>query len=267
MAKSQYVKEPSGVYEVDGLDAISAPTLDDYIRAVSAYVVNSSNLSKNQSKAAQVRLSAALGRALAAELKPLLPATTQIVGGVEREVSGALRSVKADVVDLNPADGVRLAIELKPINLAVGRAIWNRFGDIRTFGVNLHLKFPFSVVGGVLTIPLWEWAKANKAQEPDGQLDPEEEEAEEVAEVRRAPAGTKRKKPTDHLIARAIDRFIRAGQRKSEGEAPHLLEGVAIVVYDPDSGEISPDYPPLGSPLRWENFIKSLAETYRARFE
>ena len=266
MAKKGYVREPSGVYEVDGLESIPTPTLDDYIRAVSSYVVKSVELNGNQSKAAQVRLSAALGRALAAELKSRLPKSSAIVGGVEKEVSGALRSSRADVVDLNPADGVRLAIELKPINLAVGRAIWNRFGDIRTFGVNLHLKFPFAVVGGVLTIPVWEWAKTGKAGEFADTEDSIDEESKAV-DALKSSAGIKRKKPTDHLIRRAIDRFVRAGQRRSEGEAPHLLEGVAIVVYDPDTKQVSQTLPPQDSPLRWENFIIALAENYQARFE
>jgi len=45
-------------------------------------------------------------------------------------------------------DGLRLAVEIKPVNLAVGRALWNRCGDILAFAVNLYLKFPFAVVRG-----------------------------------------------------------------------------------------------------------------------
>ena len=74
----------------------------------------------------------------------------------ERDVSGALRTAKADVSEMHHLDGLRLAIELKPVNLAVGRAIWNRFGDIRITAASLHLKFPFAVVGGVLTFPTYE---------------------------------------------------------------------------------------------------------------
>lgn len=58
--------------------------------------------------------------------------------------------------EVHELDGLRLAVELKPINLAVGRAIWNRFGDIRTSAVNVHLRFPFAVVGGVLVVPTFE---------------------------------------------------------------------------------------------------------------
>jgi hypothetical protein len=96
-----------------------------------------------------------LGQALADELRERLPQFRHGIVG-ESKVSGALRSVNADVSEIHPIDGLRLAIELKPVNLAVGRAIWNRFGDIRTFAVNLHLKFPFCVVGGVLVLPTYE---------------------------------------------------------------------------------------------------------------
>lgn len=132
-------------------------------------------------------------------------------------------------------DGLRLAIEIKPINLAVGRAIWNRFGDIRTFAVNLHLKFPFAVVGGVLVIPTYEMSGGKK-------------------------------KDTTHLIDRAVDRLSRAGGRQTEGGAPHLLEGVGVVVYDPAKGKLDPTTPPVGSGLRWDEFVADLATAYNARF-
>ncbi|MCH7810500.1 MAG: hypothetical protein IH863_07965, partial [Chloroflexi bacterium] len=149
-------------------------------------------------------------------------------------VSGALRIAKADVSELHDLDGLRLAVEIKPVNLAVGRAIWNRFGDIRMFAVNLHLKFPFAVLGGVLAIPTWEGSE---------------------------------RKSTLSLIERLTDRLSRAGGRRTDGNAAHLLEAIGVVVYDPDTASMSPDIPKRGSGLRWEEFIESMAETYEARFE
>ena len=43
------------------------------------------------------------------------------------------------------------------MHLAVGRAFWNRFSDIRMVAVNLHLKFPVSVVGGLASVPTVEF--------------------------------------------------------------------------------------------------------------
>jgi hypothetical protein len=203
------------------------------------YVRRAPELTPSQKKAAQIRLSFGLGKALLRQLEARLRLTGARAG--EHVVSGALRTVNADVSQQHELDGLRLAVEIKPVNLAVGRAIWNRFGDIRTFAVNLHLKFPFAVIGGVLAIPTWEVAKTKKG-------------------------GTTRK-PTTHLIQRAVRRLIRAGGRKTEGDAAHLLEGIAVVVYDPETAELHPTLPAAGSGLRWDEFIETLAAAYESRFE
>ena len=166
-----------------------------------------------------------------------------------------------------------MAVELKPINLAVGRAIWNRFGDIRTFAVNIHLKFPFAVVGGVLVIPTYEDTGTKAA------IEAEEKEIAETEDTDHSDSETSKsgtpeivstpvsRKSTIHLIERAIERLIRAGGRKSEAEAAHLLEGIAVLVYDPDTATILSDLPKAGSGLRWKEFTHDLMTTYRARFE
>ena len=147
--------------------------------------------------------------------------------------------MKADVSEITETDGLKLAVEIKPVHLAVGRAVWNRFGDIRTFAVNIHLKFPFAVVGGILTLPTTERVRSGRDE------------------------GWK---PTTHLIERAIGRFQRAGGRRTEGDASHLLEGIGVVAFDRESGEVDPDLPAVGSGLRWQAFIDHMAETYEARF-
>ena len=225
---------PVGLPLVDRLDSLTSVTLDDYVRAVSEYVTSSDTLTAGNKKAAQIRLSAALGKALLVELRLRIPNLAGYAG--ERNVAGALRTVQSDVSEFHPLDGLRLAIEIKPINLAIGRALWNRFGDIRTFAVNLHLKFPFAVVGGVLTAPVVDRAKGGR-----------------VVDVR-------------HLLDRAVHRLVRAGGRRNEGEAPHLLEGVALVAYDPRTGQLDPSLPAPGSGLRWSEFVTALAQSYDARF-
>lgn len=226
-----------GLASVDRLYSLEPCGLDDYLSAASEYIRAGATLTDGQKKAAQIRLSAALGRALLRELRQHLPMTHATAG--EHDVSGALRIARADVCELHPLDGLRLAVEIKPVNLAVGRAIWNRFGDIRTFAVNLHLKFPFAVVGGVLAIPTYEEARGKDSK----------------------PRSTLR------LIQRAIARLIRAGGRRTEGDAPHLLEGIAVIVYDPDTGGLHPDLPPPGRGLRWDEFVAALVAAYEARFE
>ena len=170
------------------------------------------------STAGQIRLSNALARCLADELSAHLPQLHDRLVTQEQKVAGGLRTANADVSESHRLDGLRLAVELKPINLAVGRAIWNRFGDIRTFAVNIHLKFPFAVVGGVLVIPTYEetGTKAALRAEKQEQLAETEdgasnEDATQNATTQTAPPAseTPLRKTTIHLIERAIERLIR----------------------------------------------------------
>lgn len=271
---------PTGVFEIDRLATLSPCTIQDYVAGVSAYVRQSSTLPPGPKKAGQIRLSNALARALADELAGSLPQLKGRLVTDEQMVAGGLRTVNADVSEAHRLDGLRLAVELKPINLAVGRAIWNRFGDIRTFAVNIHLKFPFAVVGGVLVIPTYEETgtkAAKKAEqleesgrediEPGKEPDIDDVGDGEVEEPPAAIAAAAPRKSTLHLIDRAIERLVRAGGRKSEAESAHLLEGIAVVVYDPETSTLHPDLPKAGSGLRWDEFVNALAGSYRARFE
>lgn len=264
--------DPSGVDSIDALATNDGVTLQDYLEAVSEYVRRSNELNPSQKKAGQIRLSNGLGKALLLQLQARLPNMANATFG-ERKVSGALRTVNADVSELHELDGLRLAVELKPVNLAVGRAIWNRFGDIRTFAVNLHLRFPFAVVGGVLVIPTYELKKSkSKKGAPDQEP---EETTEELAELELDIAEEEgeigdpgdNRKDTTGLIRRAVNRLVRAGGRDRDSDAPHLLEAIAVVVYDPDTGELDPALPPPGSRLRWDEFVDDLVAAYEARFE
>ena len=264
MKKSRRRKlvESTGLLLVDGLGKLTAPAVDDYLKAASEYVRESRRSTASQKKAAQIRLSASLARALVGELKARLPGFRGIA--TEHRVAGGLRDVKADVSEFHKTDGLRFAVELKPVNLAVGRAIWNRFGDIRTFAVNLHLKFPFAVVGGVLVVPTFEEQLSKEAEE---QLEDEDIEKLQLGGGGLPPPfGTGERKDTTHLIARAVDRLARAGGRLKESDAPHLLEGICVLVYDPETGIIHPTIPPTGKGLRWEEFVAGMVTSYIARF-
>src|SRR5579871_3446755 len=175
---------PTGIVAIDRLADLRPCTIQDYISGVSAYVRHQSDLAAGPKKASQIRLSNALARSLADELGARLPALVGKLITEEQKIAGGLRAANADVSESHPLDGLRLAVELKPINLAVGRAIWNRFGDIRTFAVNIHLKFPFAVVGGVLVIPTYEetGTKAAKKAEAVEEVVAEGAEPEELAE-------------------------------------------------------------------------------------
>jgi hypothetical protein len=224
----------TGLPAVDALSASATPALAEYLSAVSEYIQASPGLSASVKKTAQIALSAGLGRCLKTALEDKLPRLHAFAG--ELDVAGALRTARADVSESHHLDGLRLAVEIKPVNLAVGRAIWNRFGDIRAFAVNIHLKFPFAVVGGVLVVPTWEWS-------PKGKI------------------------PTLHIIDRLVRRLQRTRRRETEADAPHLLEAITVVVFDPDTGEPNPVIPPAGFGLRWEEFVTIVTETYDIRFD
>lgn len=230
--------DPTGLALVDQFGELATPAIDDYCAASAEYIRGASQIGVQRGKAAQLRLSNGLSRATLAGLRGTGLSLQDAVAG-ERTVGGGLRSVKADVSEITETDGLRLAIEIKPVHLAVGRAIWNRFGDIRTFAVNVHLKFPFAVVGGILTLPTTE--RTRSGHDDDW-------------------------KTTTHLIERAIGRFTRAGGRQTEGDASHLLEGIAVIVFDLESGRMDPDLPADGTGLRWQEFIDRMADAYDARF-
>lgn len=211
----------------------ATPSLNEYVAAASEYIQNSQAITSGQRKAAQICLSDGLARCLRDEIHARVPETNAIAG--ERNVAGGLRVSQLDLTEYHPLDGLRLAVEIKPVHLAVGRAFWNRFGDIRAAAVNVHLKFPFAVVGGLLTVPTVEWTS--------GQA-----------------------KSTLPLIQRGAERLVRAGSRLTESDAGHLMEGVGLVVFDPIHGELSMDVPAADSGLRWDEFVDSLGAAYVARF-
>ena len=47
----------------------------------------------------------------------------------------------------------------------------------------------------------------------------------------------------------------------------HLLEGIAVVAFDPETATIDANLPKPGSGLRWDEFVNDLVTAYRARFE
>lgn len=236
------MKPPTGLTGLDSVDELAgleSPNAVDYCTAAAQYVREASTIGSSKGKAVQIRLSAGLARATVAALRSNGLELAHVVTG-ERTVGGGLRSVKADVSEITEINGLKLAVEIKPVHLAVGRAIWNRFGDIRTFAVNVHLKFPFAVIGGILTLPTTE----------------------------RVVSGSDTAwRSTTHLIEQAVNRLARAGGRKTEGDAAHLLEGIAVLAFDRETGHIEPGTPPAGSGLRWEEFIEQMTVAYKSRFD
>src|SRR5436309_3264185 len=89
-------------------------------------------------------------------------------------------------------------------------AIQDLDGDVRAFAVNIHLKFPFAVVGGVQVLPTWDF------DENGNWVD------------------------TTSFLRRASRRLDRIRLRDTEAGAHHLLEGFLLLVFDPKTGQLDP---------------------------
>ena len=103
---------------MDRLEQLTPIGLQDYIAGASAYVRQHADLDVGKKKAAQIRLSGALARVLLSDVGRAVPGLTTRGHAGERKVAGALRTVNADVSERHELDGLRLAVEIKPVNLA-----------------------------------------------------------------------------------------------------------------------------------------------------
>jgi hypothetical protein len=134
--------------------------------------------------------------------------------------------------------------------------------------VSLDLKFPFCVVGGVLVIPTIEFAKGKlipTATEDEAESEDDQEPVEERAAT--SLTAPPRQKSTISLIQRTIERLKRAGRRRTEADAAHHLESICVIVFDPNRSTIDSDLPPVGSGLRWSEFLDEITLAYKLRFE
>jgi hypothetical protein len=216
----------------------SAPKLDDYLAAVCRYLGELPEINhlpgiqrRSIKKERQLGLATLLGQAVAGDLR-----ARGIRGAKAGEIpiAGALSRPRVDVVEATMEDGLKLGIEIKTVNEAAGRAMWNRVGDLRSFAVNYHLKFPYAVCGGVITVP------DRMEGEPN----------------------------LPRLIQRAALVLSRVNRRPDEGAAPHRLEAIAFIVYhcDEHGAALHTDIPAPATGLRYEQFIDALIAAYEGRF-
>jgi hypothetical protein len=102
-------------------------------------------------------LSSHLARQLAAGLREIgfenVKPLTEGVG--ERTFQGGLGPKKVDVSYADEQNGLMLAVSIKTICFApFGKNLKNRFGDLLTEAITLHLRFPYSVVCMLFALPI-----------------------------------------------------------------------------------------------------------------
>lgn len=102
-------------------------------------------------------LSSHLANELAAELRRIgFKNVKPLAGGPgERTFQGGLGPKKVDVSYSDEQNGLMLAISIKSICFQpYGKNLKNRFGDLLTEAITLHLRFPYSVVCMLFAFPI-----------------------------------------------------------------------------------------------------------------
>ena len=118
--------------------------------------IPSNNASRNEKKRYSEVLSQNLAVVVAGELekvgfKGIKPSSKE---GKEKEFQGGLGPKKVDVSFSDERHGLKFAVSIKTINFPqFGRNLKNRFSDLYTEAITLHLRFPYSVICALFVFP------------------------------------------------------------------------------------------------------------------
>lgn len=147
----------------------------------------------------------------------------------DTKVVGGVRPQNFDIA-YRP-DGIRIAYDSKSLNDAKSiKKNWNNMiNDLAAEASTVHIRFPFALVLFFVVIP-------KSALHTNQAVD----------------------------IIRTLERMN--GRDSVLGEN-HKAESIALVVWDPDTGEIDVTCPAADSSLRLEMFAKRIEETYLSRYK
>lgn len=112
---------------------------------------------QSQKKRYSEILSSHLAREVAAGLRSLGFRKVKPLadGPGEKAFQGGLGPKKVDVSYSDEQHGLLMAISIKSINSApFGKNLKNRFGDLLTEAITLHLRFPYSIVCMLFAFPI-----------------------------------------------------------------------------------------------------------------
>lgn len=121
-----------------------------------------------EKKAYSERLSRSLAEEVADGLRDAgFPRVSPERGGrQEKEFQGGLGPKKVDVSYADERNGLLLAVSIKTISYApFGKNLKNRFGDLCTEAITLHLRFPYSVVTSLFAFPVSASLDTDKKRE------------------------------------------------------------------------------------------------------
>jgi len=159
----------------------------------------------------------------------LIPQQADCVEVGTCRVIGRVRPQNFDVV-YRP-DGVRFAFDSKTLNdcKSVQKNYQNMINDLGTEATTVHTRFPYAVVAFLVAIP------------QPCLLSPQKE----------ALTGT----------------LERLSSRGSPLNSSHKAEAISLVVWDPETGQVSETWPAKASCLRVERFSQQVQTAYLARYK
>lgn len=182
---------------------------------------------------------AAFGKALAEMLgnvgvmKPednsLLPPHKDCVEVGKVRIVGGIRPQNYDAA-YRP-DGPRVVYDSKTLNdrKSIAKNWQNMVNDLATEASTVHTRFPYCLVCFIVVLPRPALAK-----------------------------------PQEQAMIRTLERL---GSRDDELDQPHLAEAISMVIWDPDTGAIDPNFPAPDSILRLEKMSERIAPRYLDRYK
>lgn len=159
----------------------------------------------------------------------LTPAEPDCVEVGPVRIVGGVRPQNFDV-GYRP-DGLRFAFDSKTLNdrKSVAKNYQNMINDLATEATTVHSRFPYAVVAFIVVIP--------------------------------APCLVE---PQSSALIGTLERL---GGRVGVDEPNQMAEAMALVVWNPATGEILSDRPAPDSSIRIERFSESVESVYRSRYK
>ena len=161
--------------------------------------------------------------------KALIPSLADCVEVGPVRVIGGVRPQNFDV-GYRP-DGLRIAFDSKTLNdsESVGKNYQNMINDLGTEATTIHTRFPFAIVAFAVIIP--------------------------------TPCLVS---PQKESITYTLERM---SDRSSPIDIAHKSEVTSLILWDPTTGLIDPNWPPPTSILRVEKFSQILEGVYIERYK
>jgi len=159
----------------------------------------------------------------------LVPKETNCVEVGACRIIGGVRPQNFDV-GYRP-DGVRFAFDSKTLNDSdsVRKNYQNMINDLGTEATTVHTRFPYAIVAFLVAVP--------------------------------TPCLNS---PQKEALTETLERLT---LRSNPLNSNHKAEAIALVLWDPFTGEINMDWPINDSPLRIEKFSEQIEKSYKERYK